>query len=206
MPQYAPLVRRPPVDNGFYDCLKQDNVELVTGKIDYITETGIMSECGIHREFDLIALGSGFIPFKLSSVRYIGPNGITLERSWKKDGARSYLGMAIPGYPNLFTLYGPNHQPRGGSMHSWAEIWSRYAVASIVYMIEHKVSLMEIRKDVFDEYQDRLDKSMKDLIWESKGHGFYVNEFGRHCVSMPWTSQAYREMIMKPNYNEFNIK
>lgn len=126
------MVRRPPITNDFYDCLKQDHVELVTDGIDHITETGIMTVDGIHREFDLIVLGSGFMPFKMSSINYIGRDGITLKETWAKDGARSYRGMVIPGYPNLFTLYGPNHQPRGGSMHSWAETWTRYAVSAIV--------------------------------------------------------------------------
>jgi 4-hydroxyacetophenone monooxygenase len=206
LPNHAPLVRRPPIDNGFYDCLKQDNVELVTDKIDHIDETGIVTQDGKHREFDMIVLGSGFMPFKMASVNYVGRDGITLEETWKKDGARSYLGMTIPGYPNLFTLYGPNHQPRGGSMHSWAEIWTRYAVAAIVHMIENESSSIEIRDDVFEEYNERLDEANKALIWESQGHGYYVNEFGRQCVNMPWRTHLYHQMVKMPKYEEYYIK
>jgi 4-hydroxyacetophenone monooxygenase len=79
---------------------------------------------GTQKEFDLIVLGASF---KVSSYfwpcEYLGRSGITLEKAWEKDGARSYLGMCMKGFPNMFTLYGPNHQPRGGSLPSFAEIW-----------------------------------------------------------------------------------
>lgn len=89
------------------------------------------------KEFDLIVLGAGF---KVSSyfwpARYTGRNRITLEKLWEKDGARSYLGMCMPSFPNFFSLYGPNHQPRGGSLPSFAEIWARFMVQGVVGMIE----------------------------------------------------------------------
>lgn len=92
---------------------------------------------GTERDFDLIVLGAGFkVSHYFWPVEYRGRGGMTLEKGWEKDGARSYLGMVMPSYPNLFTLYGPNHQPRGGSLPSYAEIWSRYMASSLVGMIE----------------------------------------------------------------------
>ncbi|OQV10575.1 hypothetical protein CLAIMM_14552 [Cladophialophora immunda] len=206
IPEHAPMVRRPPVDNGFYDCLLEGNVELITNRISRITETGILTEDGQHREYDVIVLGSGFKPFTMSSIDYVGRHGITLKESWKKDGARTYLGMAIPGYPNLFTLYGPNHQGRGSSMHSWAELWSLYTVNCIVHIIEKRASSMEVREDIYTKYNEDLDKGIERMIWESKGFGYYVNEFGRQCVNMPWTPAEYYKKIRVPNYADFVVK
>ena len=186
IPKYAPLVRRLVVDNGFYDCLKEKHVELVTTGIDHFTEKGIVTTDGVEREFDMVVLGAGFKVSKYFwPCEYVGKGGTRLEDCWTKDGARSYLGMVMPGFPNLFTLYGPNHQPRGGSLYSWAEIWARYAVASVVYMIEHGVKSMDVKSAVFDEYQAKLDEATSKLIWESAGAGYYVNEFGRQGVNMP---------------------
>jgi 4-hydroxyacetophenone monooxygenase len=70
-------------------------------------------------------------------------------------------------------------------LYSWAEIWARYAVASVVYMIEHGVKSVDVKPAVFDEYQAKLDEAMSKLIWESAGAGYYVNEFGRQGVNMP---------------------
>ncbi|MCJ1305457.1 hypothetical protein MMC08_008271 [Hypocenomyce scalaris] len=206
IPTHAPLVRRLVVDNGFYDSLKKDHVDLVTEGIDHMDETGIVTKDGEKRDFDLIVLAGGFVTSKyFFPCEYIGRGGTTLEDSWKKDGARSYLGMSMPGFPNLFTLYGPNHQPRGGGLYSWAEIWSRYAVTSVVWMIENDVKSMEVNRKVYDDYQVILDEGIRKLIWESDGAGYYVNEFGRQGVNMPWTCADYDEMVRKPNIADYDI-
>jgi uncharacterized protein YegP (UPF0339 family) len=114
--------------------------------------------------------------------------------------------MVMPGFPNLFTLYGPNHQPRGGSLYSWAEIWARYAVKAVVWMIENDAKSMEVKKSVDDEYQARLDARNSTLIWESAGAGYYVNEHGRQGVNMPWTTSEYHEMVITPNPADFNVE
>ncbi|KAK4938694.1 hypothetical protein LTR10_020877 [Elasticomyces elasticus] len=204
LPSYAPLVRRLVVDNGFLETLKRDNVELVTQGINCINKTGILTKDGKQRDFDVIVLGAGFkVSQYLWPVNYVGRDGMTLAKAWKRDGARSYLGMTMPHYPNLFTAYGPNHQPRGGSLFSYGEVWARYAVASIAGMIERDVSAMEVKQDVFDRYQDKLDAQNSKLIWESAGSSYYVNEHGRQGVNMPWTTAEYHPMIAKPNFDDF---
>ncbi|KAF9730195.1 hypothetical protein PMIN04_012136 [Paraphaeosphaeria minitans] len=115
MPHYSPMVRRLIVDNGFYDMLLRDHVELVTDGIESITETGIKTVDGQEREFDLIVLSTGWsVQEWFAPCKYVGRNGATLGVLWKKDGARSYLGLTLPGFPNFFSFYGPNHQPRSG--------------------------------------------------------------------------------------------
>jgi 4-hydroxyacetophenone monooxygenase len=205
-PKIAPMVRRLVVDNGFYDALKRDNVSLITEDIERITEKGIKTVDGNEIEYDLIILGAGFKTSQyLWPVDYTGTQGMTLTKAWAKDGARSYLGMTMPHYPNLFTLYGPNHQPRGGSLYSYAEMWARYAVASIVGMIERGANSMEVKHDVFDAYQAKLDQGNKKIIWESEGSSYYVNEHGRQAVNMPWTTAEYHPMIIKPNFDDYDF-
>ncbi|KAJ0413669.1 hypothetical protein BJY00DRAFT_319553 [Aspergillus carlsbadensis] len=203
-PKYPPLVRRLVVDNGFYDCLLQDHVDLITDSIERITPKGIRTKDGVEREYDLIVLGCGFKTSKyFFPVEYIGRQGVRLEDTWAADGARSYLGMAIPGFPNFFSLYGPNHQPRGGSLYSWAEIWARYAVTSVVRLLERGDHAMDVKPDVDRKYQKRLDEANSKLIWESDGAGYYVNEHGRQAVNMPWTTSDYHSMVAEPNLNDY---
>jgi 4-hydroxyacetophenone monooxygenase len=207
-PMYAPLVRRLVVDNGYYDTIMKENVELVTEPIDRFVEEGILTSDGKYREFDLVVLGCGFKPTNfLYPVEYHGRNGVTLGQTWKKDGARSYLGLTIPGYPNLFTMYGPNHQPRGGpSLHSWSEIWGRYAVSMVVWMIENQAKSVEVKQDVYDGYQREIDEAQSQLIWESEGRGYFVNEHGRQAVNMPWTSDQYHARVLKPNLDDYFVQ
>ncbi|MCJ1301266.1 hypothetical protein MMC08_004065 [Hypocenomyce scalaris] len=206
-PKQAPLVRRLVVDNGFYDAIMQPNVELVTERIKNFTPGGILTNDAKERKFDLVVLGCGFKPTEyLFPCNYVGRNGVTLDKTWAKDGARSYLGLTIPGYPNLFTLYGPNHQPRGGpSIHSWSEIWGRYAIASIVWMLENDKKSVEVKQEVYDEYNQRLDAAMSKLIWELDPTSYFVNKHGRQGVNMPWTADQYHGWVRKPDWNDYHV-
>jgi 4-hydroxyacetophenone monooxygenase len=206
LPNVAPSVRRLVVDNGFYDAVLRDNVELVTNRIDRITETGILTTDGKERRFDMIVLGSGWkVSQYLWPVDYVGVEGMTLQKLWEKDGARSYLGMTMPHYPNLFTLYGPNHQPRAGSLFSCCEIWARYAVSSIVGIIERGAKSMELKREVFDEYQARLNLQAKKAIWETEGAGYFVNKHGRQGVNNPFTNAQYHPMIRQVNFDDYIV-
>jgi 4-hydroxyacetophenone monooxygenase len=208
LPSHAPWARRMVVDNGWFEALRRDNVELIVNPIAKITPRGIVTVDGTEHEFDVILLGSGFKVSKyMWPVRYTGRNGATLEELWAKDGARAYLGMCMPGFPNFFMFYGPDGQPRAAGYHSWAEIWTRYAVGAIVQMLENNYSSMECKRSVFEEYNQRMDLQSKNFIWEREGaNGYYVNEFGRSAVNMPWSIYQYRSWIVEPNPNDFDIK
>ena len=205
-PRQAPMVRRGVVDNGFYEAIKRDNVELVTDGINRITETGIISKDGKERKFEILVLGAGFkVSQYLWPVNYVGTEGITLEKAWKKYGARSYLGMVMPDYPNFFMSYGPNHQPRTGSLFSSSEHWARYQSQALVGMIERGAKSMVVKKEVFDQYNQRLDEATKKIVWESEGAGFFINEHGRQGVNMPWTNAEYHPMVRKVNFDDFDM-
>src|SRR3546814_11198180 len=103
------------VDNGVYDMRRRDNVDLITDSIERITAKGVVTADGIEREADLVILGSGFrVQEYFWPVDYVGRDGATLQELWKRDGARSYMGLALPGFPNFFVFYGRSEERRVG--------------------------------------------------------------------------------------------
>ncbi|MBP7336558.1 NAD(P)/FAD-dependent oxidoreductase [Niveispirillum sp.] len=193
IPDYAPWTRRMVVDNGWYDALRRDNVELVTAGIDRVEPDGVIDRDGTRHTADIIVLSTGFATENyLWPIDYVGRNGTTLAQAWGKDGARAYLGMTMPDFPNLFILYGPNGQPRSGAITKWLELWARYAVDGIASMMESGAGSIEVSKEKFDAYNAAMDAETKSLIWESAGQSsYYVNRFGRSSVNMPWTAEYY---------------
>ena len=122
LPTYPPMARRPTIDNGWYDALLQDNVELITDGIKEITAGGVIDSQGRLHECDVIVCAAGFATTRYFwPVQYTGRGGATLEQLWEKDGPRAYVGLTLPGFPNLFTPFGPNSQGRSGSFYSVAE-------------------------------------------------------------------------------------
>lgn len=208
IPDYAPMARRLVVDNGWYDALLRDNVELVTSGIDHFTSDGIVSSDGTVRQFDLVVVGAGFkVSQYLWPVAYTGRNGTKLGDLWSADGARAYLTVALPGFPNFFMLYGPNAGVRSGSFHSWIEILMRYVASAIVEMVESGHETIEVRREAYDRYNAELDDEMSRMLWESEkgGGGYYVNAFGRSGVNMPWTLANFYSRVLRPELKDFDL-
>jgi 4-hydroxyacetophenone monooxygenase len=208
VPNYPPMAKRPIMDNGWYDAMLRPNVELVTEGVKKITPKGIVTEDGKEHEFDLIVIGVGFATNKfLFPIEIKGRGGVVLEDVWKKDGARAYLGMTIPKFPNLFCLYGPNTNPRGGGIFLWEEIQSRYAILCIKELIESGKHSIDVKQTIHDDYNERMDDAMQNMLWMDKSQkSYYRNEFGRADTNMPWLPKQMFMWTLKPNFKEFEIK
>lgn len=103
--------RRPVCDNGFYETFNYDHVEpinLTDTPIEEITPTGIRTQDGVHREYDVIIFATGFdaVDGNYRRMDLKGRNGIDINDAWK-DSPTSYMGVTTPGFPNWFMILGP---------------------------------------------------------------------------------------------------
>jgi 4-hydroxyacetophenone monooxygenase len=212
LPNYAPMTRRPVVDNGWYAALTRDNVELVTEGIERLDATGIETDDGQHRDVDLVVTATGFDVIKfLWPADYVGVGGVTLHDRWSKDGPRAHLGMMVPGFPNMFMLYGPNSQPVSGgtSLPSWYQIWSGYIAQCLMTMFEGGYSKVEVSETAHDDYNSALDREAAGLVLltdeGSVEKNYYVNEFGRLQVNAPWESPHFYARSSAPDWSELEL-
>jgi cyclohexanone monooxygenase len=103
--------KRQPLDTNYYETFNKDNVLLVDaatdGGIEEITKKGIRAG-GKEHELDIIVFATGFdaLTGPLKALNLKGRGGRTLDEEWA-NGPRSYLGIAVAGFPNLFTITGP---------------------------------------------------------------------------------------------------
>jgi 4-hydroxyacetophenone monooxygenase len=213
-PDYAPIARRLIVDNNWYTTLLEDHVDLVTSPIERFTKTGIVTADGVEHDTDFVVAAIGFSTTKyLWPTEFVGAGGVRMEDRWEAPGSggpRAHLSLTVPDFPNMFIMYGPNSQPRSGSLISWVEIWARYIAESAVLMIEEGYSTMAVREEAFEEYNEKLDAASSELIWLDAGTGkdenYYVNESGRVQVNSPWRIEDYYQHLahMKPEDFDFS--
>ncbi|KAF2115761.1 hypothetical protein BDV96DRAFT_55684 [Lophiotrema nucula] len=109
-PPHAFGTKRPSLEQNFYEMLdkpENDVVDIKATPIAEVTETSIKTEDGKHREFDVIALATGFdsVTGGMKNMGLRDVDGVDLAEKWKM-GTWSYLGMTCSGYPNMFFLYG----------------------------------------------------------------------------------------------------
>jgi 4-hydroxyacetophenone monooxygenase len=208
VPSVAPLGRRFVVDMGWYDTIKRDDVELVSDRIARFDVDGIVTEDGRDRAFDLVVLATGFQVSKyFFPVKYVGRDGATLDQLWERDGARAYLSMTFPGLPNFFAMYGPNGQSRTGGFPMSTEIWTRYILEAIIGVTESGHSSLEVRRDVYDAYNESVDAANKTVIWEREGKGsYYINKFGRNELNHPFRVQDAFLSMESVDLGDYHVK
>jgi cation diffusion facilitator CzcD-associated flavoprotein CzcO len=108
---YPIFARRPCLDTGYYEAFNRANVTLedcLDDPIEEITPRGIRTRSR-EIELDMIIAATGFdaLTGALLAIDVRGREGRSLREKWA-EGARSYLGMMVEGFPNMFTIAGAN--------------------------------------------------------------------------------------------------
>ena len=205
VPQYPPAGKRMLVDNGhWFRALKRNNVELITDPIQTITPSGITTGNDSF-EFDLIIYGTGFQANKLLfPLEIYGPAGTNLRQEWGQD-PRAYLGITVPGFPNLFCLYGPNtNLVVNSSIIFFSECEVRYIMESLSHMLQNGHRVMECRKEVHDHYNKKIDKGNLLKAWGStEVNSWYKNENGRVTQNWPGSCLEFWNQSRQPDPKDY---
>ena len=186
--------KRPLFSNLFYPIFNFPQVELVTDKVDKITETGVVTEDGKLREVDVVIVATGFhVTRYLSAIDVTGRNGVRLEDAWN-DGAQTYLGIATHGFPNLFMLYGPN--TNNGSILFMLERQVEYLVRQIKRIESEGLGWIDIRNEVETTYNDAMQRDIKTVaVWQANCGNYYSVKSGRMVTQWPHDLDEYTARI-----------
>ena len=111
VPVHPFACKRPIIDQGYYETFNRDNVKLVDlrkSPIREVTPSGIRTEDESY-ELDVIIYATGFdaMTGALSRIDVRGRDGLSLGEFWASEGPCPILGLAVAGFPNLFTIQGP---------------------------------------------------------------------------------------------------
>jgi 4-hydroxyacetophenone monooxygenase len=193
LPTYPPYGKRILLDNGWYQALRKPSVTLVTEAVASVTPTGVVTASGDPYDVDVLVWATGFQASRfVSSLEVVGRGGVTLHEAWDGDDARAYLGVSVPGFPNLFMLGGPNSFPGSGSFMYFMEVQMRYIARLLAEIRRAGVAAIDVRKDVFDEYNELLDQTSKQTVWTHPGTNTYFrNSRGRLVFVSPFRNVEY---------------
>lgn len=119
VPDYPFACKRPIIDQGYYPTFNRENVTLVDLRrepIEMVVPEGIRTADRII-ELDAILYATGFdaITGALTRMDIRGRHGMRLGDLWSEEGPVSYLGLAVSGFPNLFTIQGPASPSANGN-------------------------------------------------------------------------------------------
>jgi len=206
VPTYPPLAKRIVRDNGIWaKTWARPNTHLVTDPIAGITPKGIRTADGIEHQADVLIYGTGFQASNfLTPMKVVGRGGVDLHERWDGE-ARAYLGLTIPGFPNLFLMYGPNTNiVINGSIIYFSELEARYITESMRLLLATGRRSMDCRPEVHDAYNQTIDEANRRMAWGvSTVHTWYKNASGRVSQNWPHSLLEYWERTREPDPDDY---
>jgi cation diffusion facilitator CzcD-associated flavoprotein CzcO len=191
-PTYEFGCKRIMLTDDWYPTLTCDNVELVSERIERVTPGGIRDASGVERQADAIILATGFASHDfVAPMEIAGREGRSLEEAWA-EVARAYLGTTVPGFPNMFLLYGPNTNGGSGSVVNTLECGIGHLLSALREMEASGSSRIEVRREAAEDFDRELRVALAGTVWQSGCSNWYVDENGNDPNNWPWTWSAYR--------------
>jgi cation diffusion facilitator CzcD-associated flavoprotein CzcO len=170
--------KRPPLHTDYYETYNRDDVSLVDvteNPIERITPSGIQTDNG-HHDFDMIIYATGFdaMTGTLLQIDIQGRDGLTLEEKWE-DGPQTYLGLSIHGFPNMFTITGPQSPSVLSNMPVSIEHHVDWVANTIEYLTENDIRLIEPTKEAEEAWTTHNRQVAESTLYTTVD-SWYMNE------------------------------
>ena len=194
-PDYTIGCKRILPSNKWYPALGRDNVELVSDGVAEVREHSVLTAAGEEIEVDAIIFGTGFRVTDMPVAKAVrGRDGRTLDDVWQ-GSPRAHLGTAIPGFPNLFMLLGPNTGLGHGSMVYMIESQVAYVMDALRTMREHDAETVELRPEILAASTADIDARAEGTVWNTGCASWYLDATGRNATLWPdWTFRFRRRL------------
>jgi cation diffusion facilitator CzcD-associated flavoprotein CzcO len=178
--------------DDWYPTLAKPNVELITDAIDAVTEGGVRVSDGTERPAEVLVLATGFKTHGfVAPMEIVGRDGRTLADEWAQV-ARAYLGASVPGFPNMFLLYGPNTNGGTGSVIYTIEAGVNHVLAALAELEQSRARRIEVRRRTAEAFDRELRTALAGTVWHTGCTNWYVDENGNDPNQWPWLWSTYR--------------
>ncbi|TFK30127.1 FAD/NAD(P)-binding domain-containing protein [Coprinopsis marcescibilis] len=165
IPSYPPGCRRIIVDPEYLSCLHRPNVKLEWDGVAELVENGVKTKTGAILPFDVLIWATGY------SIEPIGLNvkgregKLISEYFESKQGPAAYVGACYPGFPNMFTLLGPNSAGGHSSALFAEEVQINHSLQLIKPILEGKLKSFDVTHKATDEYNEWVQKRLSTSVW-----------------------------------------
>ena len=191
--------------DDWYPTLTKPNVELVTDRIATVTPTGIRTDDGVERPADVLVLATGFKTHGfVAPMQIAGAQGRTLEQEWGHI-PRAYLGMSVPGFPNMFLLYGPNTNGGSGSVIHVIESGMGHVIAALKELDRAGARRIEITRRGAEQFDRELRARLAQSVWHTGCTNWYVDERGNDPNQWPWLWTTYKRRTSSIDQDVYEV-
>lgn len=163
-------------DSNYFQTFNQPNVTLVSVRatpIESVDSSGI-NTTDQHYDLDMIVLATGFdaLTGALAKIDIVGRDGATLRDRWA-HGPRSYLGLGIDGFPNLFVISGPGAPAVLANMVLHAEAQVNWIADAIEYLDARGYAAIEAAAEAVDSWGAECARLAEATLF-TKANSWYM--------------------------------
>jgi cation diffusion facilitator CzcD-associated flavoprotein CzcO len=203
-PDYQPLCKRQVVSASYYRALRARNAELVTDAIERITPRGIRTADGREIDVDVLVFATGFQAHNyMRPMNLRGRDGVSIDDAWAK-GPRAYRMTAIPGFPNFFTVLGPNSPTGSISLQYSAELTARYITQWLRRFRDGEVDTVEVTEEATTKFNDDVAAALGPTVWNTGCNSWYLTDEGNVDL-WPYDRKSMTAMLAQPDDRDYHL-
>lgn len=205
-PEHPIGCKRLVFSSDYLAALTRPNVEVVTSPARALRTRSLVTEDGTEREVELVVCATGYAAADyLAELDVSGEQGLTLREVWQ-DGAHAYLGMAVPGFPNFFMLYGPNTNVGSNSVIFILEAQARYIVRALKFLRRRGKRYVAVRPSALADFVAKIDRWMVGTVWTTQCSNYFRAPNGRVVTQWPRSARTFWSMTRRFRPADFSFE
>jgi cation diffusion facilitator CzcD-associated flavoprotein CzcO len=204
-PDYRAACKRLVIAPRFYEAIQHPNARLVTEGIDRVEEGGVRTRDGQLHELDVLVLATGFrVDQFLRPIEVTGRDGVSLDKVWA-DRPSAYLAVAIPDFPNLFMLNGPNGPVGNFSLIDVAEMQFDYVMQLVGRIASGECREVRARHEAADRFEAERVEAAKHTVWVTGCRSWYLDDRGIP-MAWPFSFDRFRAEMAAPRLEDYELR
>lgn len=197
-PRYHIGCKRILISDDYLPALQQGNVSVITESIVSITEDAVVTANGVRHPAEVMVLSTGFRPTDPPLAPHvIGRGGQSLARRWR-GSPTAYMGTTHAGFPNFFTLLGPNTALGHSSVMLMVEAQIAHVLGVLALLRERGAAAAEPDATAQRAYCERIDSRLATTTWNTGGcRSWYLDRTGRNSTLWPDGVGRFRRTVSR---------
>ncbi len=181
------------ISGDWYPAVSAPNVEVVSGGVRDVRAHSVVTADGREHPADVIVFGTGFrVIDPPIADRLRGRDGRTLAECWN-GRPRTYLGVTVTNFPNLFRLGGAGSATGHNSHVFQEECQVAYVMDALRLMRSRRIASIEVQADEQRAYMEQFTARLAGTVWSAGGcKSWYQDADGLASFTWPASTREYR--------------
>jgi cation diffusion facilitator CzcD-associated flavoprotein CzcO len=204
IPSFSPGCRRLTPGPGYLESLTEPNVSFITSPITRISASAIHTSDGNTHEIDALVCATGFKASTAPPFPLTGADNLTMNEKWEKR-ATTYMSHSVAGFPNLFTMLGPNSAIGSGSLTKMIETVGDYIIKCVRKIQRDNIAAMVVKKEREQDFIEYADAYFEGTVFAEECRSWYKNNGTGEVVGLwPGSTLHCMEAMRSPRWEDYD--